>query len=137
VTVERVVARQGLVDGGARFLATGLVVLPLSLGLYLGSVRVGVDPHVARVLSYVVGTALVAVLHRRWTFRTPGVRGALAWTALLYATTFAVVLITHGLALAVLPMVVAAPWITAGAWCVSQGLGTTINFLILRGAVFR
>jgi putative flippase GtrA len=98
-------------------------VLPLSLGLYLGAVGIGVDPDVARVLSYVVGTALVAVLHRRWTFRTPGVRGALAWTALLYATTFAVVLITHGLALAVLPMVVAAPWITAGAWRVSQGLG--------------
>ncbi|MDD7921243.1 GtrA family protein [Actinomycetospora callitridis] len=137
MTVEPVVARQGLVDGGARFLVTGLVVLPLSLGLYLGAVRVGGDPHVARVLSYVVGTALVAVLHRRWTFRTPGVRGALGWTALLYATTFAVVLITHGLALAVLPAVVAAPWITAGAWCVSQGLGTTINFLLLRGVVFR
>jgi hypothetical protein len=95
------------------------------------------DPHVARDLSYLDGTALVAPLHRHWTFRTAGVRGALGWTALVYATTFAVVLITHGLAFAVLPAVVAAPCIMAGAWCVSQGLGTTINFLVLRGAVFR
>jgi putative flippase GtrA len=75
VTVEPVVARRGLVDGGARFVVTGLAVLPLSLGLYPGSVRVGVDPHVARVLSYVVGIALAAVLHRRWTFVPPACGG--------------------------------------------------------------
>lgn len=123
--------------GVARFLVTGLVALPLSLGLYLGAVALGVDALAARVLSYLAGTTLVAVLHRRWTFRTAGVRGALGWTALLYATTFAVVVAAHGLALALLPAVVAAPWVAVTAWLVSQGLGTAINFLVLRGAVFR
>jgi putative flippase GtrA len=125
------------VGGIARFLATGLVVLPLSLGLYLAAVHLGVDALAARALSSVVGTALVAVLHRRWTFRTAGVRGALGWTALLYAATFAVVLVSHGIALALLPAVVAAPAIAVTAWVVSQGVGTAINFLVLRGAVFR
>lgn len=130
-------SRRGLVSGVARFLGTGLVVLPLSLGLYLGAVALGVDPLAARVLSSVVGTALVALLHRRWTFRTAGVRGALGWTALLYVATSAVVVVTHGIALALLPVVVAAPVIAVAAWVVSQGVGTAITFLVLRGAVFR
>ena len=129
--------RRGLVGGIARFLATGLVVLPLSLTVYLAAVALGVDALAARVLSYAVGTVLVAVLHRRWTFRTAGVRGALGWTALLYAATSAVVVVTHGVALALLPAVVAAPAIAVTAWVVSQGVGTAITFLVLRGAVFR
>ena len=128
---------RGLLAGGARFLATGVVVLPLSLGLHLALVAAGVDMHVSRVLSYVAGTALVTVLHRRWTFGTPGVRGAAGWVALLYATTFVVVVVSHGVAVAVLPAVVATPWVVAAAWLVSQGLGTTVNFLVLRGLVFR
>ncbi|HSK62088.1 MAG TPA: GtrA family protein [Actinomycetospora sp.] len=126
-----------LLGGGARFLATGLVVLPLSLGLHLVAVRAGLDVHVSRVLTYVVGTALVTVLHRRWTFGAPGVRGATLWVAGLYATTFVVVVLTHGLAIALLPAVVAAPWVVGTAWLVSQGLGTAVNFLVLRGFVFR
>jgi putative flippase GtrA len=128
---------RSLLGGGARFLATGLVVLPLSLGLHLVAVRAGLDVHASRVLSYVVGTALVAVLHRRWTFAAPGVRGATLWVAALYATTFVVVVVTHGLAISLLPAVVAAPWVVGTAWLVSQGLGTTVNFLVLRGLVFR
>ncbi|HWN28902.1 MAG TPA: GtrA family protein, partial [Actinomycetospora sp.] len=122
---------------GARFLATGLVVLPLSLGLNLVAVRAGLDVHASRVLSYVVGTALVAVLHRRWTFAAPGVRGATLWVAGLYAATFVVVVLTHGIAIALLPAVEATPWVVGADWLVSQGLGTTVNFLVLRGLVFR
>jgi putative flippase GtrA len=123
--------------GGARFLVTGLVVLPLSLGLHLLAVRAGLDVHASRVLSYVVGTALVTVLHRRWTFAAPGVRGATLWVALLYATTFVVVVLTHALAIHLLPAVLAPAWVVGTAWLVSQGLGTTVNFLVLRGLVFR
>ena len=126
-----------IVGGGARFLATGLVVLPLSLGLHLVAVRAGLDVHASRILSYVVGTALVTVLHRRWTFAAPGVRGATLWVAVLYATTFVVVVLTHGLAISLLPAVVTAPWVVGTAWLVSQGLGTAVNFLVLRGLVYR
>lgn len=126
-----------VVDGAGRFLSSGLVVLPLSLGIYLGAVRAGIDVHLARVVSSVVGTAVVAVLHRYWTFGRPGVRGAAGWVALLYATTFVVVVLTHGLALILLPAVVTAPWAVVGAWLVSQGLGTVVNFLTLRSAIFR
>jgi putative flippase GtrA len=112
-------------------------VLPLSLGLHLALVRAGLDVHLARVLSFVAGTALVSVLHRRWTFRTAGARGAAGWMALLSAVTFAVVVLTHGLALAALPSVVGGGWVVPAAWVVSQGLGTTVSFAVLRGAVLR
>jgi putative flippase GtrA len=75
------------------------------------------------------------VLHRRWTFRTSGVRGAAGWVVLLYAAIFAVVVITHGLAIAALPD--ASWWVAPAAWLVSQGAGTTITFLVLDRAVFR
>jgi putative flippase GtrA len=97
----------------------------------------GLDVHLARVLSFVAGTALVSVLHRRWTFRSPGVRGAAGWMALVSAGTFVVVLLTHALALAALPSVLGEGWVVAAAWSVSQGLGTAVNFVVLRGAVLR
>ncbi|MEJ2864753.1 GtrA family protein [Actinomycetospora flava] len=127
----------GLVAAGARYLTAGLVVLPLSLGLHLVLVRAGVDVHLARVLSFVTGTALISVLHRRWTFRSRGVRGAAGWMVLLSATTFAVVVLTHGLALAALPALLEEAWVVPAAWFVSQGVGTTVTFLVLRGAVLR
>lgn len=129
--------RRGLLGAGGRFVVTGLLVLPVSLGLHLLATRAGVDVHTSRVASYVVGTVLVTVVNRLWTFRTPGVRRACGWVALLYAVTFVVVMATHALALAVLPAVVAAPWVVAAAWFVSQGLGTTVNFAVLRGLLFR
>ncbi|MDD7939484.1 GtrA family protein [Actinomycetospora lutea] len=97
----------------------------------------GVDVHLARVLSFVAGTAVISVLHRRWTFRSSGVRGAAAWMAALSAVTVVVVLLGHGLALAALPSVVPDGWVVPAAWVASQGLGTTVTFLVLRGAVLR
>lgn len=133
----RMAGRRGLLGAGGRFVVTGLLVLPVSLGLHLLATRGGVDVHTSRVASYVVGTVLVTMVNRHWTFRTPGVRRAAGWVALLYAVTFVVVMASHALALAVLPAVVAAPWVVAAAWFVSQGLGTTVNFAVLRGLVFR
>jgi putative flippase GtrA len=130
-------ARRGVLGAGGRFVVTGLLVLPLSLGLHLLATGAGLDVHASRVASYVVGTVLVSVVNQLWTFRAPGVRGAAGWVVLLYAVTFVVVIATHALALAVLPAIVAAPWVVAAAWFVSQGLGTTVNFAVLRGLVFR
>lgn len=54
--------------------------------------------------------------------------------AVLYGVMFFVILGANALALAVFP---AAWWAVPLAWIVSQGFGTTCNFVMLRTVVFR
>lgn len=123
---------------GARFVASGLVVLPVSFSAFLLAVQVGVDAHLARVLSFVLGTGAVYVLNRRWTFRAPPDARSRTGFALLYTTTFVLVLTTYGLALEVLTgSGLGATWSAALGWVASQALGSTINVVVLRYAVFR
>ena len=117
-----------------RFVVVGLISAVVDLSVYTLALHLGVWVHAARALSFVCGTSTAYALNRRWAFRVEGgARRALGF-ALLYGTTFFVILGVNALALAVLP---AGSWTITLAWAISQGFGTVCNFVILRLVVFR
>jgi putative flippase GtrA len=117
--------RFGLVGAGSALVDLGVYTLGLHLGL---------ATYLARAVSFAAGTTTAYALNRRWAFGVPGGRRRAAAFALLYGTTFVVILATNALALTALPD---SSWRVTLAWALSQGLGTTVNFVVLRLVVFR
>ena len=127
-------ARSGVLGQAARFAAVGVLGAVVDLGTYSLALHLGLGTTASRALSFCAGTATAYALNRRWAFRVEGGRRRAAGFAVLYATTFVVILATNALALAVLPD---RSWTVTLAWALSQGLGTTCNFVVLRTVVFR
>ena len=117
-----------------RFVAVGAVSAVVDLGVYTLALHLGVWVHAARAISFICGTTTAYALNRRWAFRVEGGRRRALGFALLYGTTFFVILGVNALALAVLPD---AWWTVTLAWALSQGFGTACNFVMLRTVVFR
>lgn len=127
-------ARAGLLGQLTRFVMVGLLGAVVDLSVYLGLLHTGQATYLARVMSFACGTTIAYVLNRRWAFRVEGgPRRALAF-AVLYGSTFGVVLTVNAGALVLLP---GARWTTTGAWVLSQAVGTAVNFLLLRQVVLR
>ena len=117
-----------------RFVVVGLFSALVDLAVYSLALHLGLWVHAARALSFVCGTSTAYALNRRWAFRVEGGRRRALGFTLLYGTTFFVILGANALALAVLP----SRWSTVTlAWALSQGLGTVVNFVLLRTVVFR
>lgn len=127
-------ARRGLPGQLARFVSVGLLAAIVDFGIYHLALSLDVWVHGARALSFVVATTLAYVLNRRWAFRVAGNRRRAIAFAALYITTFFVILGVHALALVVLPQ---TWWTTTAAWALSQLLGSTCNFIMLRQVIFR
>lgn len=126
--------RRGFIGQASRFVAVGIVGALIDSGVYALALYLGVWVHAARALSFACGTTAAYVLNRRWAFRvTGGARRATGY-AVLYGVMFFVILGVNALALALLP---AAWWTIPLAWVLSQGFGTTCNFVLLRTVVFR
>jgi putative flippase GtrA len=124
----------GLLGQLVRFALVGLFSAVVDFGVYTLALHLGVWVHAARALSFLCGTSTAYVLNRRWAFRVDGgARRALGF-ALLYGTTFFVILGVNAAALALLPD---RWWTVTVAWAVSQGFGTVCNFVLLRTVVFR
>ncbi|WP_409328837.1 GtrA family protein [Trujillonella humicola] len=126
--------RTGLVDQLVRFVAVGLLGAVVDLTVYTLSLHLGMWTTAARALSFVCGTTTAYVLNRRWAFRVEGSAKRATGFAVLYTTTFFVILGVNALALAVLPE---SSWRITLAWALSQGVGTAVNFVMLRLVVFR
>ncbi|MGY1772231.1 GtrA family protein [Blastococcus sp. SYSU D00813] len=126
--------RNGLVDQLVRFVAVGLLGAVVDLTVYTLSLHLGLWTTAARALSFVCGTTTAYVLNRRWAFQVEGSAKRATGFALLYSTTFFVILGVNALALAVLPE---SSWRITLAWALSQGFGTAVNFVMLRLVVFR
>ena len=126
--------RRELVQQLLRFTAVGGVGAVVDLSVYLLALHLGVWVYAARALSFVCGTVTAYVLNRRWAFRVDSGARRAAGFALLYGTTFFVIIAVNAGALAVLPD---RWWTVTAAWALSQGLGTTCNFVMLRLVVFR
>ena len=126
--------RRGLLDQLVRFVAVGLLGAVVDLSVYTLGLHVGLWTTAARALSFIAGTTTAYALNRRWAFQVEGGRRRAAGFALLYGTTFFVILGVNELALAVLPE---SSWQTTLAWAVSQGFGTAVNFVMLRLVVFK
>jgi putative flippase GtrA len=117
-----------------RFAVVGVLGAAVDYGTYQLGLHLGVAVTAARTVSFVSGTATVYVLNRRWTFGVAGGTRRAAGFALLYGTTFLVIIGINAAALAVLP---AGPGRITFAWVLSQGFGTAVNFVMLRLVVFR
>ncbi len=126
--------RRGLLGQLLRFAAVGLLGAAVDYGVYQLSLGTGLWVTAARTLSFVCGTATVYVVNRRWTFGVDGGARRAAGFALLYGTTFFVIIGVNAAALAALPE---GPWRITSAWVLSQGFGTAVNFVLLRTVVFR
>ena len=126
--------RRGLLDQLLRFAAVGLLGAVVDLSVYSLALHLGLWTTAARALSFLAGTTTAYVLNRRWAFQVEGSARRATGFALLYGTTFFVILGVNALALAVLPD---SSWRVTLAWAVSQGFGTAVNFVMLRLVVFR
>lgn len=126
--------RRGFLGQASRFVAVGVVGALVDSGVYALALHLGVWLHAARALSFACGTTTAYVLNRRWAFRVSGGARRATSYAVLYGTMFFVILGVNALALAVLP---AVWWAIPLAWVLSQGFGTTCNFVLLRTVVFR
>lgn len=131
---EETGGRRGLLDQLVRFVVVGLLGAVVDLSVYSLALHLGAETTVARALSFLAGTTTAYVLNRRWAFQVEGGARRATGFALLYGTTFFVILGVNELALAVLPE---SSWRVTLAWAVSQGVGTAVNFVMLRLVVFR
>jgi putative flippase GtrA len=127
-------ARPGLLSQLIRFGAVGGLAAVVDLSVYQLGLYAGLPTYLARAVSFVCGTTVAYALNRRWAFRVEGGRRRVAAFVVLYGTTFGVVLGVNATALAFMPRTV---WMTTAAWALSQGVGTMVNFLVLRLIVFR
>ena len=128
-------AELGLVAQLSRFIAIGVLSAMVDFGSYQGLLALGTYVHVAKAISFILGTTTAYLLNRRFTFQVEGRgRARLAGFVLLYATTFALTVGVNALMLAVLP---AIPLRISVAWVISQGTATVVNFVMLRTVVFR
>jgi putative flippase GtrA len=126
--------RRGLLDQLLRFAAVGLLGAVVDLSVYTLGLHLGLWTTAARALSFIAGTTTAYALNRRWAFQVEGGARRATGFALLYGTTFFVILGVNELALAVLPD---SSWQKTLAWAISQGFGTAVNFVMLRLVVFR
>jgi putative flippase GtrA len=126
--------RRGVLGSLVRFGIVGAFSAVVDLSVYTVALHLGATTYVARAISFAAGTATAYALNRRWAFRVSGGSRRATGFALLYGTTFAVILGVNALALVVLPD---SSWKVTLAWAISQGIGTTVNFVMLRLVVFR
>ena len=127
-------ARSGLLGQLIRFALVGGFSAVVDLTVYSLGLHVGLTTYVARALSFVAGTTTAYALNRRWAFQVSGGAKRAGGFALLYGTTFFLILGVNALALLVLPD---TWWKVTLAWALSQGFGTAVNFVMLRLVVFR
>ena len=126
--------RRTLVGQAVRFAMVGALGAVIDFSVYQTELHLGVWVHLARAVSFVCGTTAAYALNRRWAFRVSGGARRATGYAVLYGTVFFVIMGVNALALAVLPT---AWWTISVAWVLSQGFGTTCNFIVLRTVVFR
>jgi putative flippase GtrA len=134
-TEPKASAQLGLAAQLSRFVAIGVLSAAVDFGTYQGLLALGTWVHVAKGISFILGTTTAYLLNRRFTFgASEGGRGRFAGFVLLYGTTFAINIGMNALMLAVLPQI---PWRVSLAWVIAQGTATAINFVMLRTVVFR
>ena len=117
-----------------RFAVVGLFSAVVDLSVYTLALHLGLWVHAARALSFICGTSTAYALNRRWAFKVEGGARRATSFALLYGTTFFVIIGVNAAALTVLPE---HSWTVTLAWALSQGFGTVCNFVMLRLVVFR
>jgi len=117
-----------------RFVLTGGLSAVVDFGTYQLMLHFGVYIHLAKAISFVLGTTTAYLLNRRWTFQAAGGGKQFASVFGLYALTFAVQLGVNAL---VLTFVAESFWGTTIAYVIAQGTATVINFIVQRTVIFK
>ncbi|MGZ4532879.1 MAG: GtrA family protein [Mycobacteriaceae bacterium] len=117
-----------------RFALTGGISAVVDFGTYQLMLHFGVYIHLAKAISFVLGTTTAYLLNRRWTFQAAGGGKQFASVFGLYALTFVVQLGVNAL---VLVFVQESFWGTTLAYVIAQGTATVINFIVQRTVIFK
>ncbi|WP_026424810.1 GtrA family protein [Actinokineospora inagensis] len=131
------IQRVGLLQQLVRFVLVGGFCALVDSGSYWLLLHTGLWVHAAKAISFILGTTTAYFLNKRFTFTDAVTKGGASQAggfALLYTVTFFVNVGTNALMLGVLP---AFRWQYALAWIIAQGVGTAINFVLLRTVIFR
>lgn len=124
----------GLFAQLSRFGMSGGIGAVVDYSSVLLFVALGVFPEVARGLSFCCGSITAYLLNRLWTFNSRRNAREVGLVAGIYALTFLIVLAVNAIALRLLPD---GWWTVTLAWVLSQGIGTTFNFVTQRTLVFQ
>lgn len=124
----------GLLAQITRFMLVGGLSAIVDYGSYQALLAVGVWVHLAKAVSFVLGTTTAYLLNRRWTFNAEGGTAPAIRFALLYSVTFFVNIGVNALMLHLLADFAGEKTV---AWVIAQGTATVINFVMLRLVVFR
>jgi putative flippase GtrA len=117
-----------------RFGLVGCVGAVVDFGSLQLMIRAGVQPDVARAVSFLFGSTVAYLLNRRFTFPSRRNTREVVAVAAVYGATFVLIL---GVNLLTRTLVPDWAWPITVAWVVSQGIGTSFNFLAQRRLVFR
>lgn len=124
----------GLLTQLGRFVLVGGLSAIVDYGAYQGLLALGAWVHMAKAISFVLGTTTAYLLNRRWTFNAAGGAAPVAKFMVLYTVTFFVNVGVNALMLQVLGDFAGVHTV---AWVIAQGTATVINFVILRTVVFK
>ncbi|TWF94455.1 GtrA family protein [Saccharopolyspora dendranthemae] len=129
----------GLVAQLTRFIVIGGGCAVIDFGTY--SLLLGVlgwPVWLSKSISFILGTTASYVINRKFTFQGAGQGNTTAKAgafAVLYTTTFFVNIGTNQLLCVVFDA--QAAWQFTLFWVIAQGLGTMINFVMLKLLIFR
>lgn len=124
----------GVIDQLWRFGLVGGVGAVVDFGSMQLMIRLGVQPDLARALSFILGSTTAYLLNRRWTFPSRRNAREAVTVAAVYGLTFVLILAINSATRHLIPD---WAWPITLAWVVSQGIGTTFNFVAQRTFVFR
>ncbi|GAB3555490.1 putative flippase GtrA [Actinopolyspora lacussalsi] len=142
-TAEPDTKKLGIVEQLIRFGLIGVFCALLDYGSYMTLLALDLPNWAARTLAFVLGTSASYVANRRLTFagaNTGNTKAKAGGFVLVYVVTFLVNIGTNQLLFLLLPEFgfhygAQLKWTVC--WLAGQGLGTAINFVLLRWVVFR
>ncbi|CAL99548.1 putative flippase GtrA [Saccharopolyspora erythraea NRRL 2338] len=133
------VKRLGVFNQLIRFVVVGGGCAIIDYGTYMALLAgLGWPAWVSKTISFILGTTASYLINRKFTFSGAGTGNAGAKAgafAVLYTVTFFVNVGTNQLLIWLTSPY--ANWQFTLIWVVAQGLGTLINFVMLKWVVFR
>jgi putative flippase GtrA len=133
-TVDAGARQIGLLGQLTRFVLVGGLAALVDYGSYQALLAMGTWVHLAKAISFILGTTTAYLINRRWTFNSAGGTAPAMRFVLLYSVTF---FVNTGVNAFMLYLLADFAGEKTVAWVIAQGTATVINFVMLRLVVFR